>query len=64
MLPYVYDSPLKRHSATKINLHGLSGSVLFRNHLKDRISLLRSSVLRPKTIGVSIEPTISKVWLL
>ena len=36
MLPSVYVSPLKLHSATKINLHGASGSTHFRNHLKFR----------------------------
>ena len=46
MLPSVYVSPLKLHSATKINLHGVSGSSLFRNHLKVRLSPLKSPVLR------------------
>ena len=49
MLPSVYVSPLKLHSATKINLHGVSDSALFRNHLKVRLSALKSPV------GVSIE---------
>ena len=31
MLPSVYVSPLKLHSATEIDLHGVSGSALFRN---------------------------------
>ena len=43
---YLYVSPLKLHSATKINFHGVSGSALFRNHLKVRLSPLKSSVLR------------------
>ena len=34
MLSSVYVLPLKFHSATKINLHGVSDSALFRNHLK------------------------------
>ena len=38
MLPSVYVSPLKLHSVTKINLHGVSDSALFRNHLKKTIS--------------------------
>ena len=46
MLPSVYVSPLKLHSATKINLHGVSDSALFRNHLKVRLSPLKSPVLR------------------
>ena len=46
MLPSVYVSPLKLHSATKINLHGVSDSGLFRNHLKVRLSPLKSPVLR------------------
>ena len=48
MLPSVYASPLKLHSATKINLHGVSDSALFRNHLKVRLSPLnlKSPVLR------------------
>ena len=46
MLPSVYVSPMKLHSATKINLHGVSDSALFRNHLKVRLSLLKSPVLR------------------
>ena len=44
MLPSV--SPQKLHSATKINLHGVSDSALFRNHLKVRLSPLKSPVLR------------------
>ena len=32
MLPSVYVSPLKLHLATKINLHGVSDSALFRKH--------------------------------
>ena len=32
MLPSVYVSPLKLYLATKKNLHGSSGSALFRNH--------------------------------
>ena len=43
---YLYVSPLKLHSATIIYLHGVSGSALFRNHLKVRFSPLKSSVLR------------------
>ena len=46
MLPTVYVSPLKLHSATKINLHGVSDSALFRNHLKVHLSPLKSPVLR------------------
>ena len=46
MLPSVYVSPLKLHSATKINLRGVSDSALFRNHLKVRLSPLKSPVLR------------------
>ena len=46
MLPSVYISPLKLRLATKINLHGVSGSFLFRNHLKVRLSPLKSPVLR------------------
>ena len=45
MLPSVYVPPLKLHSTTKINLHGVSDSALFRNHLKVRLSPLKSPVL-------------------
>ena len=38
--------PLKLHSATRINLHGVSDSALLRNHLKVRLSPLKSPVLR------------------
>ena len=44
MLPSVYVSPL--------NLHGVSDSALFRNHLKVRLSPLKSPLLRNS--GVSI----------
>ena len=47
ILPSVYVSSLKLHSATKINLHGVSDSALFRNHLKVRFSPLKSPVLVP-----------------
>ena len=53
MLPSVYVSPLKLHSATKINLHGFSDSALFRNHLK--FVFLPLSHLYLGTLGVSIE---------
>ena len=46
LLPSVYGLPLKLHPATKINLHGVSDSALFRNHLKVRLSSLKSPVLR------------------
>ena len=46
MFPSDYVSPLKLHSATKMNLHGVSDSALVRNHLKVRLSPLKSSVLR------------------
>ena len=46
MLPSVYVSPLKLHSATKINFHGASDSALFRNHLKSRLSTLKSPIHR------------------
>ena len=46
MLPSVYVSPLKLHSTTKINLHGVSDSALFRNHLKVCLSPLKSPVPR------------------
>ena len=45
-LPSVYVSPLKLHSATKINVHGVSDSALFRNQLKVRLSPLKSPVLK------------------
>ena len=44
MLPSVYVSPLKLYLATKIDLHGISGSAFFRNHLKVRVSPLKSPV--------------------
>ena len=46
MLPSVYFSPLKLHSATKTNLHGVSDSALLRNDLKVCLSPLKSPVLR------------------
>ena len=63
MLPSVYVSPLKLHSATKINLHGVSDSALFRNHLKVRLSPLKSPVLRnsrSKYRRSVVYPSISK----
>ena len=53
MLPYIYVSPLKFHLATKINLHEVSDSALFRNHLKVRLSILTHLYLG--TLGVNIE---------
>ena len=44
--PSVYVSRLKLHSATKINLHRVSESALLRNHLKVRLSPLKSPALR------------------
>ena len=46
MLPSVYVSPLKLHSATKINLHGVSVFALLKNYLNVHISPLKSPVLR------------------
>ena len=63
MLPSAYVSPLKLHSATKINLHGVSDSALFRNHLKVRLSPLKSPVLRnsrSKYRRSVVYPSISK----
>ena len=63
MLPSVYVSPLKLHSATKINLHGVSDSVLFRHLLKVRLSPLKSPVLRnsrSKYRRSVMHPSISK----
>ena len=63
MLPSVNFSPLKLHLATKINLHGVSDSALFRNHLKVRLSPLKSPVLRnsrSKYRRSVVYPSISK----
>ena len=63
MLSSVYLSPLKLHSATKIKLYGISDSALFRNHLKVRLSPLRSPVLRnsrSKYKRIVVYPSISK----
>ena len=63
MLPSVYVSTLKLHSATKINLHGVSDLALFRNHLKVRLSPLKSPVLRnsrSKYRRSVVYPSISK----
>ena len=63
MLPSVYVSPLKLYSATKINLHGVSDSAIFRNHLKVRLSPLKSPVLRnsrSKYRRSAVYPSISK----
>ena len=46
MLPFVYVSPLKRHSATKINLHEVFDSARFINNLKVCLSPLKLPVLR------------------
>ena len=43
MLPSAYVSPLKLHSATK---YGVSDYAFFKNHLKVRLSPLKSSVPR------------------
>ena len=53
LLPSVYISSLKLHLVTKINLHGVSDSDLFRNHLKVRLSPLKSPVLRNSRSKVS-----------
>ena len=63
MLPSVYVSSLKLRSTTKINLHGVSDSALFRNHLKFRLSPLKSAVLRnsrSKYRRSVVYPSISK----
>ena len=63
MLPSVYVSPLNLHWAIKINLHGVSDSVLFRNHLKVCLSPLKSHVLRnsrSKYRRSVVYPSISK----
>ena len=59
----VYVSPLKLHSVTKINLHGVSDSALLRNHLKVRLSPLKSPVLRNSSSKYRrsvVYPSISK----
>ena len=53
MFPSVYVSPLKLHSVTKINLHGISGSALFLNHLK--FAFLLFSHLYLGTLVVNID---------
>ena len=59
MVPFVYVSPLILHSAAEIDLFGVSGSVLFRNHLKVRLSpVLRNS--RSKYGRSVVYPSISK----
>ena len=63
MLTSVYVSPLKLHSATKIYLHGVSDSALFRNHLKVRLSPLKSPVFRKSRSKYRrnvVHPSISK----
>ena len=63
ILPSVYVSPLKLHSSTKINLHGVSDSAFFINHLKVRLSSLKSPVLRnsrSKNRRSVVYPSISK----
>ena len=54
---------LWHYSPTKINLHGISGSTLFRNHLKVYISPLKSTLLtnsRSKYRRSVMYPSISK----
>ena len=63
MLPSVYVSPQNLHWVTRINLHGVSDSVLVRNHLKVCLSLLKSPVLRnsrSKYRRSVVYPSISK----
>ena len=45
LLPTVNVSPLKLHSASSINLYGASNYNVFRNHLKIRLSPIKSSIL-------------------
>ena len=46
MILSIYVSPLKRHSAIKINLHEVFDSARFINHLKVCLSPLKLTVLR------------------
>ena len=57
---HLFTSPLK---ITKINFHGVSDSALFRDHLKVRLSPLKSSVRRnsrSKYRRSVVYPSISK----
>ena len=62
-LSYVYVSTLKLHLTTKINLHGVSDSTHFRNHLRVRLSPLKSHIhrnSRSKYRRSVLHPSISK----
>ena len=45
LLPTVNVSPLKLHSVLSINLYGTSNHSIFRNHLKIRLSTIKSPIL-------------------
>ena len=45
LLPTVNVSPLKLHSVSSINLYGASNYNIFSNHLRIRLSLIKSPIL-------------------
>ena len=45
LLPTVSVSPLKLHSVSAINLYGASNYNIFRNHLRIRLSPIKSPLL-------------------
>ena len=62
-LPTVNVSPLKLHSVSSINLYGASNYNIFRNHLRIKLSSIKSHILqnyKNPYIGNSIYPNISK----
>ena len=45
LLPTVNVSPLKLHSVSSINLYGASNYIIFSNHLRIRLSPIKSPIL-------------------
>ena len=46
LLPTINVSPLKLHSVSSINLYGASNHNVFSNHLRIRLSPIKSSILQ------------------
>ena len=63
LLPTVNVSPLKLHSVSSINLYGASNYIIFSNHLRIRLSSIKSPILlkyKNPYKRNSIYPNISK----
>ena len=46
LLPTVNVSPLKLHSVSSVNLYGASNYNIFRNHFRNRLSPIKSPLLK------------------